>query len=89
MARAAGEKPPGMGYMGCPGLRNRDTLSIDLWLFTLPEREFYSQPSERMCDLSHSSGRDGVTGSVRAPGYTCSTSGTQLVRAHLQKDRCL
>lgn len=37
MARAAGEKPPGMGYMGCPGLRKRDTLSIELCLFTLPD----------------------------------------------------
>lgn len=88
MARAAGEKPPGIGYMGCPGLHKRDTLSIELWLFTLPECRFYSQPSKRMCDLSHSSGRDGVTSGVRAPGYSCSTSGIQLIRAHLQKDRC-
>lgn len=70
MARAAGEKPPAMGYMDCPGLRNRDTLSVEPCLFPLPECAFYSQPSKRMCDLSHSSGRDGVTGSMRAPGHT-------------------
>lgn len=48
--------------------------------------------------MSHSSRGDRVTGSVRAPGYTCSTSGSQFVRATerqtdddrcVEEDRCL
>lgn len=79
MARAAGEKPPGMGYMGCPGLRKtQDGLSVELRLFTLPECGLYSQPSQRVRELSHPWGGDGVTGGVGAPGDTCSTSGLGL-----------
>lgn len=32
---------------------------------------FCSQPTERMCDLSHASGRDRVAGRMGGPGHTC------------------
>lgn len=94
IARAAGEKPPGRGYMGCPGLNSKDTsnvsLNVNTVVFVLTECRFYSQPSQRMCDLSHSSRRHGVTGGVRAPGYTCSTGqGSICQSTRLQKDLSL
>lgn len=81
IARAAGEKPPAMGYIGCPCLQiQTDSRSHVLQSHAGSNRRacvcvcvFYSQPSERVCDLSHASRWDGVAGTVRGPRHTCST----------------
>lgn len=50
MARAAGEKPPGMGYMGCPGLRKtQDGLSVELRLFYVTRMRVCTHNHPRGC----------------------------------------
>lgn len=81
MARAAGENPPAMGYIDCPGLHRQrladsSCTSHSCCVSVLTVCVVYSQPSEVVWDLSHPPRRDGVTGGVWRPGQTCSTNAT-------------
>lgn len=107
IARAAGEKLPAMGYIDCPCLhgpnhkeavkRPATRKNQDSRLFTFTVCVFYSQPSKRVGDLSHASGRDGVAGRVGGPRHTSCTdsstgethTGTSYIRQCVRSDASL